>query len=194
MTIRYPGSHLVLAAAVLAATASAPAFAQGAGEQQAGAPFAHGPAHAAQSAQPQMTMPTAPAPEVMHHAAAPELASPAAQAIDPQAREAWIAECGRRLSNGYENRWERKHDRRTREVRQSCTTYLDDYYAYYAWHARAMQPQTQVYMVPATVQARGAPACTETIVEDVDVPVRPRARRLPSKRIRVTPDKRIRVQ
>ena len=49
-------------------------------------------------------------------------------------------------------------------------------------------------MVPANVQARGAPECTETIEEYVDVPVRPRARRVPSKRIRVTPDKRIRVQ
>lgn len=90
-------------------------------------------------------------------------------------------------------------------IRDECETYLDDYNAYYSQGGYAYgqpgygypaygqgaccQPMT---MVPA--YRPSPPECTET-VEYVyeDVPVRPKARRIPSKRVKVVPDKRVRV-
>ncbi len=92
----------------------------------------------------------------------------------------------------------------SRSVRDECETYLDDYVAYYAYHAAqpaygygyahpAYAPSAYGCCRPGPAIAR-EPKCTET-VEYVyeDVPVRPRARRMPSKRVRIVPDKRIRV-
>jgi hypothetical protein len=88
-------------------------------------------------------------------------------------------------------------------VRDECETYLDEYYAYYAQaghgygrpgygHAAygygCCRP---MMMVPVKMTE---PECTETIEEIYeDVPVRPRARRIPDKRVKVVPDKRVKT-
>lgn len=195
--------RLSLAAAALTiAAASVPVQAQGAAAEQAGASFAHGPGHAAPPA-PHVPVPAVQAPNMQ------VMPAPVAPAIDPQARAAWVAECERRLAGPDLNRWERKRDRSDAVMRsrEACATYFDDYYAY---HARAQDQYRQYYAHAATMMPaghrgcchaahmgthpRGEPVCTET-VEYVEVPVRPRARRIvPDKRIRVVPDKRVRVQ
>jgi Glycine zipper 2TM domain len=94
--------------------------------------------------------------------------------------------------------------------RDECETYLDEYYAYYAragqgygyghpYQALAAQPGgtaccqgAPMMMVPMMMTPRAQTECTET-VEYVDVPVRRRARPAPTKRIRVIPDKRVRI-
>ena len=119
--------------------------------------------------------------------------------MEPDAREAWLAECRHRLSM-HGNRWDR--DDREREMDQ-CEAYLDSYYAYYrsyqdrpypayAYAAPCCQP---MMMVPAAPEPRTEPECTETVeYEYVDVPARPKARPAPDKRIKVVPDKRIPIK
>jgi len=186
----------------IAAAGSVSAQAQPAAAEQAGAPFAHGPGHAVH-ATPNVPAPSVPAPNVQ------VMPAPAMPAIDPQVRAAWVAECERRLAGPDLGRWERKRDRRDSMMRsrEACATYFDDYYTY---HARAWDQYRQHYAhtaamaatagrgcchaAPLSMQPRGERVCTET-VEYVEVPVRPRARRVvPDKRIRVAPDKRVRVQ
>jgi uncharacterized protein YcfJ len=89
-------------------------------------------------------------------------------------------------------------------ARDQCETYYDDYYARYA-HAGpgyghgypaygygcCQQPMMMVpvYMVP------GKPDCKETVEYVYEtVPVRHKARRIPSKRVKIVPDKRIRIK
>lgn len=84
-------------------------------------------------------------------------------------------------------------------VRDECESYLDSYYDYYAYAGRnpgyGYQPAygyaTPAAMVPAP---RGEPECTET-VEYVDeyVPTGPRVRRIPARRGKIVPDKRIKT-
>lgn len=77
-------------------------------------------------------------------------------------------------------------------VRDDCEAYLDSYYDYYAHAGRGYG---YGYGAPMMVPApRSEPECTETVEEIYeDVPVRPKARRIPSKRVKVVPDKRIRT-
>lgn len=123
-----------------------------------------------------------------------------AQAVDPQARQAWLAECERRLVGPDMDRWERKRDWRLRveDARHSCATYLD---GYLAWAASAARPvAAQAHYAPVAggrgccqdpsmaVEPRARPGCTETVeefVEDVPVRARPRIRNAPDKRVRV---------
>ncbi len=92
------------------------------------------------------------------------------------------------------------------QSRDRCEAYLDDYYAHYAYAGPGYGYGAQAYgggygccqqpmmMVPVYT-VPGEPDCKET-VEYVyeDVPVRPRARRISSKRVKIVPDKRIRIK
>lgn len=89
--------------------------------------------------------------------------------------------------------------------RDACETYFDDYMAYYSYHYAQPgygygYPMQAAYGCCRPMHAPmhavvHQPKCTET-VEYVyeDVPVRPRARRLPAKRVKIVPDKRIRIK
>lgn len=89
-------------------------------------------------------------------------------------------------------------------VRDECETYLDDYYAYYGSGGYDRGYPGYGYGYPAYGSGYGPiaapayrpaePECTET-VEYVyeDVPLRPRARRIPDKRMKVVPDKRVKT-
>jgi len=194
----------IVAAALCAAVAAPGQLRAQEGPSSAGAPYAHGEWQAPDPAAPAATPASSPAPAVL-----------AASQVDARAREDWIAECAQRRSGGDSSRWARKHGNPAGQARTECARYLDDYYAYYAAHARAMAPyaygpgaampvQTAgccqagpMMMVPIVRMPRGEPECTET-VEYIEEPVRvrPRARPRPApdKRIRVAPDKRVKVQ
>jgi len=111
---------------------------------------------------------------------------------------------------------DRSGDRR--ELDQ-CETYLNDYYARYSYsyggyaghgypggyrHQGYAQPaygygagccQQPMMMVPVVRQTAPEPECVETVeYEYVDVPVQSRPRPAPRKRVKVVPDKRIRVK
>ena len=95
-------------------------------------------------------------------------------------------------------------------IRDECETYLDDYYARYSSASYGYGYPAAGYgygnagyvagngccqgapmmMVPVRMMPRGEPKCTET-VEYVEMPVRTKARRIPDKRVRIAPDKRI---
>jgi hypothetical protein len=88
-------------------------------------------------------------------------------------------------------------------IRDECERYFDDYYAYYAAHARAPAYGQPMYgygccQPMAMLPARPAPECREEVryvTEYVTVPGRriiPR-RPAPDKRVRIVPDKRVRV-
>lgn len=116
-------------------------------------------------------------------------------------RDHWLDECSERLSASY--RHERREDRlRERDrSRASCESYYDDYYAYYRSHRQAYGSQPAAYQ-PRRAQNQACDpspdcqrVCTQTVEyeeEYVDVPVRAAPRR--SKRVRVVPDKRIRLK
>jgi uncharacterized protein YcfJ len=88
--------------------------------------------------------------------------------------------------------------------RDECETYFDSYYEHYNAVAYSYYPGygAPYGYVPAggygccqqAPMARQEPTCTET-VEYVyeDVPVRPRKRVIPQKRVKIVPDKRIRT-
>lgn len=126
---------------------------------------------------------------------------PASYAPDAGQRDRWVDECSERLASGYHH--ERRKDRlRERDrQRENCARYYDSYYEYYNGQYRAWQPGAQTtHYQPRRVQ-NGAcdPSpdcrrnCVETVeYEEVEVPVRAAPR--PSKRIRVAPDKRIRLK
>lgn len=86
--------------------------------------------------------------------------------------------------------------------RDECEAYLDSYYDYYAsaghgyGYGYPMAQATGCCQPVAYVPApRREPECTET-VEYVyeDVPVRPKVRRIPARRGKAVPDKRIRIK
>jgi hypothetical protein len=131
----------------------------------------------------------------------------------PRERDRWVQECSERLTAGqrdhYRDEYSRKRDRereRARErdqARASCESYYDDYYAYYRSHqAYGEQRQATVYRPSAQSYRQDCVPCdrpsgrsncgqaVEYEYEYVDVPVRPR----PSKRVRIVPDKRIRLK
>ncbi|MCB2049221.1 MAG: hypothetical protein KDE32_13505 [Novosphingobium sp.] len=123
----------------------------------------------------------------------------------PQFRDSWVAECTDRLAEGYGRR-------KARQAEERCMRYFDSYYEYY----RSYQPAPgyaygyqgaamtsggccqQPMMMPGPRMARREPECTETVeYEYVDVPVRRRAAPpppAPTKRVKVVPDKRIKVK
>ena len=94
-------------------------------------------------------------------------------------------------------------------ARDECETYLDGYYDYYAHAGRGFGYgyghaayggygccQAPMMMVPIIKLPRREPDCTETveyITEDVPA-ARPKVRRIPSKRVRIVPDKRIKTK
>lgn len=91
-------------------------------------------------------------------------------------------------------------------VRDECESYLDSYYDYYAYASRhpgygfGYQPAYGYaagccQAAPVAIAPRREPECTET-VEYVyeDVPARPKVRRIPTKRVKIVPDKRIKTQ
>lgn len=128
----------------------------------------------------------------------------------PEERVRWIAECSDRLAG--EMRHMRKRERREERdrARSSCERYYDDYYAYYGEHrqqytgmyAPASRPQPMAIYdrdcVPCDrpISSGSGRECTETIeYEYVDVPVRRRAPPpAPTKRVKVVPDKRIKLK
>ncbi|HKT85986.1 MAG TPA: hypothetical protein VJQ77_07875 [Novosphingobium sp.] len=136
---------------------------------------------------------------------------------DSSAREAWLADCRRRLSAGYAGAGGVSVDRREGwpRGRDECETYLDDYYRRYArdgYYQPRGHGAEYGYPVPAvsysypaaeccmagpmTMMPVAKPQCTET-VEYVyeDVPFRPApARRYIPRRSKVVPDKRVRVR
>ena len=193
-----------IAATILGAMAflPAPVLASDAGPGDSGASYAHS------------STPDGPPPH--HHAHGAQASGmpavpPAPPAIASEVRENWIAECAQRRSGGDQSRWARKHASPSSHARNECERYLDDYLAYYAQvsrpygygygHGQPMAPGAggccyggPVMMVPIVRQPAARPRCTETVeyIEE-DVPVRPRVKRVPDKRIRVVPDKRFRV-
>lgn len=133
-----------------------------------------------------------------------------------EARSAWIAECSEGLARsrpssprvdryGYESpkkQAARLADDR-RDAEKQCGRYYDDHYEYYNSYRPAQQ---QAYYQPTRTSSpagcvpcdrSGRPRsgnCTETVeYEYVDVPVR-RATPRPSKRVKIVPDKRIRLK
>jgi hypothetical protein len=131
----------------------------------------------------------------------PSMPHAAAYAPGPEMRVRWVDECSERLSE--DNRHERKRDRLHEQdrARTNCERYYDSYYDYYSGHYRAWQPNAQpAYYQPSRTRAGGCDPspdcrrdCTETVeYEYVDVPVRAAPR--PDKRIRIIPDKRIRLK
>jgi hypothetical protein len=132
----------------------------------------------------------------------------------PEARSRWLAECTERFANSrrsdgrdYRYSYESRKVRAARaaddlrDAEQQCARYYDSHYEYYS----AYRPQAQpAYYRPSSNrgcvpcdQPGSVPrrsGCTETVeYEYVDVPVR-RAAPRPSKRIKVVPDKRIRLK
>lgn len=122
----------------------------------------------------------------------------------PQFRDSWIAECTDRLADGYGRR-------KARHAEERCVRYFDSYYDYYRMHQPAPGYaygyqgaamgygtccQQPMMMMPAPRMARREPECTETVeYEYVDVPVRRRPPPpAPTKRVKVVPDKRIKLK
>lgn len=131
----------------------------------------------------------------------PPMPDSAAYVPSPDMRDRWIAECTDRLSEGYRHERREERTRQRDRARSRCESYHDDYYAYYRSHqANAVQPS---YYRPMRAQTEGCDpspdcrrGCAETVeYEYVDVPVQRRYTplRRPSKRVKVVPDKRIRV-
>lgn len=100
-----------------------------------------------------------------------------------------------------------------RQTRDECEAYLDDYYAYYQGahrgyaqhpnygypaHGYTMSCCQPMMMVPIMRMPRAEPECTETVeyeYEYVDAPPRPTPRKpAPDKRIKIVPDKRLKVK
>ena len=135
---------------------------------------------------------------------------------DERAREAWLRECHRRTELYYDGwdqgGWDKRRHRRDRRDHHGsapgysyCEAYLDDYYRTYA------QPgYVQAYAVPMMAHPRPmamnpAPMahadqpCEEVVTTEYvpeltrTIPRRPAPRAAPGKRIRVTPDKRQRM-
>ncbi len=97
-----------------------------------------------------------------------------------------------------------KRSRRGDRDYDYCEAYFDDYYAHYQYQAYAPPAYGygQAYYQAPMVRRAAAQPCTEEVVTEEYVPVRSRViyraapvRRtyVPTKRIRVVPDKRIRV-
>jgi len=143
----------------------------------------------------------------------PPMPQASAYAPSPESRGRWVQECSERLSQGSRDQNDQYYDRRDRRARQeqraherdrareSCERYYDSYYDYYAGHWRSYQPGTQsAAYQPRRVQTGACDPspdcrrnCGETVeYEYVDVPVRAAPR--PSKRVRIVPDKRIRLK
>jgi hypothetical protein len=141
----------------------------------------------------------------------PPMPQASAYAPSPEARGRWVQECSERLSEAgsddrydhYDRRERKEHRARERDrARETCERYYDGYYDYYSGHHRAYQPAGQAnYYQPRRVQSGGCDPspdcrrdCGETVEyeEYVDAPARATPR--PSKRIRVAPDKRIRIK
>lgn len=137
------------------------------------------------------------------------MAGPAAYMPSGAERDRWIAECSDRLAGDL--RHVRKRERNAERDRSfaSCERYYDDYYAYYEGHYRqyaasygpASRPRPVASYDPDCVpcdrpMAGGGQECTETVeYEYVDVPVRRRAPApAPTKRVKIVPDKRIKVK
>ena len=142
----------------------------------------------------------------------PLMAQPAPYAPSAEQRDRWLDECSDRLSQSgglddydYYGRRQRKEERAREHdrARASCERYYDSYYDYYSGHYRAWQPSAQ----PSYYQPRRAQngpcdpspdcrrGCGEVVeYEEVEVPVRAAPRSRPSKRIRIVPDKRIRLK
>ena len=138
------------------------------------------------------------------------MAGPADYMPSRDDRERWLAECSDRLAG--DTRHMRKRERIAVRDRawSSCERYYDDYYAYYDDHyqryASSYGPATRPRpvasydpdCVPCDRPMTGGSGreCTETVeYEYVDVPVRRRAPApAPTKRIKVVPDKRIKLK
>jgi hypothetical protein len=122
----------------------------------------------------------------------------------PEFRDSWLAECTDRLAEG-------RGRREARHAEERCVRYFDNYYDYYRMnqpapgYAYGYQGAAMGYggccqqpaMMPAPRIARREPECTETVeYEYVDVPVRrrPPPPPAPAKRVKVVPDKRIKVK
>lgn len=122
------------------------------------------------------------------------MASPSHEMMEPEAREAWLAECRGKLSRPRDD--DRGADR--------CLARLDSYYAYYRGvQGHGPHPSAYGYpgaccqpmmMVPIVRVAPSKPKCKETVeYEYVDVPSPAPPRPVPDKRIKVVPDKRIKT-
>ncbi len=140
----------------------------------------------------------------------PPMPQTAPYAPTAQERDRWLEECSERLSQSnstqaYENydRRQRKEERARQrdQARASCERYYDSYYDYYSGHYRSWQPSAQAsYYQPRRAQSGPCDpspdcrqGCGEVVeYEEVEVPVRAAPR--PRKRVRIVPDKRIRLK
>jgi hypothetical protein len=146
--------------------------------------------------------------------ASEETPMPATGAYAPSsdARARWLDECSERLAeSGSAGRYDHLDRRQRREsrardraqARTSCERYYDSYYDYYSGHYRAWQPGAQsTSYLPRRARTEGCDSspdcrcdCGEVVeYEYVDVPVRATPRRVPDKRVKIVPDKRVRLK
>ncbi len=117
---------------------------------------------------------------------------------DARTRDAWLGECQRRTEMYYDG-WGRRHRRDRRDAGPGagyCEAYFDDYYRSHAQRGSMMAHARPMMMAPMAVSR----PCEEVLTTEYVpistriIPRRPAPRRfVPDKRIRVTPDKRQRL-